>query len=121
LRDLPIAANPAVTPVDVHVVAGRKFLVEFHVAHEGGAGMTRFQQIVAENGVLRETSGHGALEGVHIVNALCRYTSLPENILIHVGHFPRVGIDARVAGKSRTNQDRRALGRLTPTRGCRML
>jgi hypothetical protein len=99
LRDLPIAANPAVPPVNVHVVAGGIFLVELHVAHEGRAGMARFQQIVAEDGVLREAPVHGPLEGIHIVDAFADERAFLENILIHVGHFPRVGIDARVAGK----------------------
>ena len=75
------------------------FFVEFHVADQGGAGVARFQQIVAENGVLRKASGHGSLEGVHIVNSFADERAFLEKILIHVGHLPRVRIDAGLAGE----------------------
>ena len=87
------------SPVDVHVVAGRMFFVEFHVADQGGAGMTCFQQIVAEHGVLGEASLHGPLERIHVVDSFSDERAFPKDILIHVGHFPRVGIDARITGE----------------------
>src|ERR1035441_5501969 len=54
---------------------------------------------MTKNGVLRKASGHGTLEGIHIVNAFADKRAFAENILIHVGHFPRVRINARIAGK----------------------
>ena len=61
--------------------------------------MTRFQQVMAENGILREASGHSSREGVHIVDTLSDEGTFMEDILIHVGNRPRVGIDSDVAGK----------------------
>ena len=82
--------------------------------------MARFQQVVAEDGVLREAAGDGSLEGVHIVNPFADKRAFPEHILIDVRHFARVRINPASPANSRTNQERRALGRLTPTRGCKM-
>ena len=99
LRDLPVAAHPAVTPVDVHVVAGGMVFVELHIADEGGTGMARLQQIMAEHGVFRAPAVHGPLESIHIVDTLADERAFLKNILIHIGHLPGVGIDPRLAGE----------------------
>ncbi len=85
------------TPIGVRVVARRMLFVEFHVADESGAGMTRFQQVMTQDLVLREASVHGSLEGIHLVNPFSNERAFLENILIHVGNRPRVRINARVA------------------------
>jgi hypothetical protein len=54
---------------------------------------------MTENRVLRKTSGHGTLEGVHIVNAFADKRTFAKHILIDIGHHPRVRINARIAGK----------------------
>ena len=61
--------------------------------------MARFQQVMAENGVLREASIHRLAEGVHIVNSFPDKRAFQEYILIHVGHLPRVWINARITRK----------------------
>ena len=99
LRYLPVAANPTVAPVNVHLVAGRMFLVELHVADEGRTGMTRFQQIVAENCIFRKATLHGTLEGIHVVDSFSDEGAFLENILVHVGDLPGVWINASVAGE----------------------
>ena len=55
---------------------------------------------MAEHGILREASLHGALESIHIVNSFSDKRTFLENILVHVGNGPRVRIDARIAGEN---------------------
>ena len=85
------------SPIDVHAVAGRIFFVEFYVADESAAGVTRFQQVVTQHSVLREAPGQGPLEGIYVVNSFADKRAFAENILIYVGHRPGIGIDSRVA------------------------
>ena len=59
-------------PIGVDVVARRIFLVECHVADQPAAGVDRFQQIVAQDAILRETAGQRALESIDVINRLCR-------------------------------------------------
>src|SRR5205085_9644020 len=99
LHDVPGTPDPAVSPLDVHAVAGRILFVEFYVAGQGAAGVTRFQQVVTQHSVFRETTGQGPLEGIYVVNSFADKRAFAENILIHVGHRPRIRIDSRVARK----------------------
>ena len=99
LRDLPIAPDPAVPPVHIHIVARRMFLIEFHVANQRGPGMARLQQVVAQDGVFRKAPLHGPLEGIHIIDPLADERTFPENILIHIRNLPRVRINSGVPGK----------------------
>ena len=92
-------------------------LVELDVADQRRAGVAGFHQIVAEHAVLRETAGHGLLECIDVVDSFPNKGAFAEQILVHIGNRARVGIDPDVAGKDPTNQERSALGRLTPTRG----
>ena len=83
--------------INVDVVAGRIFFVEFYIGNQSAAGVTRFQQIMTQHSVLREASGQGPLEGVDIVDSFADKRTFAKKILIHIGHRPRVRIDPRVA------------------------
>ena len=54
---------------------------------------------MAKNGVFRETSIHRPLEGIYIVDSFSNKGAFMENVLIGVGDFPCVRIDACVAAK----------------------
>src|SRR5438477_8279702 len=68
-QNLPVASNPAMPPDGVDFVARRIFLVKCHVAHQTAAGVDRFQQVVAQNSILRKAAGQCALESIDVINA----------------------------------------------------
>jgi hypothetical protein len=99
LGDLPIAANPTVAPIDVGVVTGRIFFIQLDVADQRRAGMTGFDQVMAEDRVFGEAAGDGLLKGVHIIDPFANKGPLLEHILIDIRNRARVGVNPDVAGK----------------------
>ena len=69
-----------------------------HVAHQAAAGVDRLEQIVAQNSILRETTGERALESIDVVDAFADERAFVEKILIHIRDRARVGIDPDFAG-----------------------
>ena len=61
--------------------------------------MAGFDQIMAEDGVLREAAGHGSLKRIHIINPFSDKRAFLEKILINVRNRARVRINPDVAGK----------------------
>jgi hypothetical protein len=97
-RNLPISADPAITPGHVCVVAGRIFFVELYVAQETGAGIGAFQQVVAEDAILREAIAECLLEGIELIDPFADEGPFSEQVLIHVRHGACVWIDTGFAG-----------------------
>ena len=64
-----------------------------------GARVRPFEQVVAEQRVLRHASRQRRHERVDVVDALADVAALVEEILIHVRHRGRVRIDADVPGE----------------------
>ncbi len=58
-----------------------------------------FEEVVAEQRVLRHAAGERRLEGVDVVDALAGVGALAEQILVDVGDRRRVGIDAARRGE----------------------
>ncbi len=110
--ELPVAADPAVASLDVGAVAGRIFLVQLHVAEQAGAGVAALQQIVAEYAVFRKAASQRLLERRDVVNTLADEGAFLERVLIHIGHRPRIRVDAWLAaiqaGIARLLGDRQA-------------
>jgi hypothetical protein len=67
---------------------------EFDIAHQRRARVAAFQQVVAENQMLREAPVDGLAKGVHIVDPLADERAFAEHILVDIRHFARVGVDA---------------------------
>src|SRR5438128_11192121 len=97
-QNLPVASNPAMPPDGVDFVARRIFLVKCHVAHQTAAGVDRFQQVVAQNSILRKAAGQCAPESIDVINAFADERALAEKILINIRDSAGVGIDSDFAG-----------------------
>ena len=82
-----------------HAVARGKFLDHFDIGGEAGAREYALQQIVAENGALRDLSGESTLKDIDFVNSLAGIGALVEQILINIRNRERVGIEAVGAGE----------------------
>ena len=82
---------------DVGCIGRGIFLVDLNIGQQARARVTALDQVMAEDGVVREARGHRALEGIHLVDALADERSLAEYILVHVGNRARVGVDAGIA------------------------
>ncbi len=98
-QQLPVAARPAMLALGGDVVAGGKLLDHLDIGGEAGAGEDAFEQIVAEQRVLRHAAGERRLEGIDVVDALAGVGALAEQVLVDVGDRRRVGIDAAGAGE----------------------
>ena len=81
----------------VGAVAGGRILDQLHIAEQPRSRVAAFEQVVAEDAVLRQPAGEGAFEGVDVVDALADERAFTEPILVDVGHGARVGVDAGVA------------------------
>ena len=95
---LPVAANPAMPALHVRAVAGGILLVQLGVAHQARPDIATFQQVVAQDPVLREPPAECPLERVDLVDSLADERAFAEDVLVHVGDRARIGIDARLAG-----------------------
>ena len=98
---MPVAADPPLLPLQRCQVARRILVEDLDVGHESRARVRAFDQVVTQQGILREAIASRALEGGDIINPLAGVRALAEEILIHIGHRRRVGIHAGVAGKDR--------------------
>ena len=98
-QQLPVAANPAMPSFDIGTVARRVLLVDLHVAEQAGSCITPFDQVVAENLVIRQATFQGAGERVHVVDALADEGTLLEQVLVNVRYRASVGIDAGITAK----------------------
>ena len=108
-QQLPVSADPAMAAADVGGIGGGIFLVHLNIGQQARARVTALDQVMAEDGVVREARGHRALEGIHLVDALADERSLAEYILVYVGNRARVGVDAGIAAEqSRIVRARRA-------------
>ena len=98
-------------PVDICVISRRIFFVQLNVADQCGPSVASLDQVMAEHRILRETAGDRLLESIDIIDPFANKRSFLENVLVHVRY--RAGIRVN-------SQERPALGRVTPTRGCKM-
>ena len=74
-------------------IAGGKLLHHLDVGREPGAREDTLQEIVAEDGILRNLSLQSGLEAVDIVDSLAAIGTLPEQVLVDVGRGERIGIE----------------------------
>ncbi len=96
-QQLPVAARPAVLALGGDVVTGREFVDHLDIGGKTGAREDAFEEVVAQQRVLRDAAGQGRFEGVDIIDALAGIRTFAEQVLIDVGDRGRIGIDARPA------------------------
>ena len=110
-QQLPVAAGPSVMANGPDVVPRREFLDDLHIRGEPGAREHALEEIVTEQGRVGRAVGKGGLECVDVVDALSGVGSLPEQILIHVGHGRGVGVDSAHAREDPLKERAFAAGR----------
>ncbi len=74
---------------------------QFDVAHQGGAGVGAFDQVVAEQRVFREAPLQHGAQGIHFVDALAGEYALAEKILVDIGNGARINIETGLSGIQR--------------------
>ena len=75
----------------------RIFLIEHYIAQQPRPRITPFQEIVAEDPVLGETSFERSLEGINFVYAFADERAFTKQVLVNIGNSTRIGIDAGLA------------------------
>ena len=100
-QQLPVAPHPTVLPLGVDLVAGRVFLDHLDVGDQAGSGIVAFQQVMRQDGVLRNPVTQGGLERVNLIDALAAERSATEEILVDVGDGHRVGRQTALGGVDR--------------------
>ena len=78
LRDLPIAADPAMLTMAETCVVGRQSLEDFDVAGEGHADVRALDQVVTEKGLGRESVSQDGMKCPDVVNGFSVKDGIPE-------------------------------------------
>ena len=92
-QQLPVAARPAMLAPRSDVVTRRKLLDHLDVGSQSGAREHAFEQVVAEQRVVRHAAGQRGFERVDVIDALAGVRAFAEQVLIDVGCGRGVRID----------------------------
>nr|GFC86757.1 hypothetical protein [Tanacetum cinerariifolium] len=84
---------------DVRAIARGVLLVHLHIAQQTGARIATFDQIVAEDLVVRQATFQRAGKSIHLVDALADERALLEQVLIDVRDRSGIGIDTGIAAE----------------------
>ena len=95
-QKLPVATRPAMVARHVDIIAGRIILDHLHVADQSAARIAAFEQVMAEDGVFRDTVLQRRLEGVDVVKPLAGESAFSQQILIGIGHGEDIRVDAAI-------------------------
>ncbi len=99
IRNLPIATNPAMLPLDKAQIILRELIIELDIAGQAHADVSAFDQIMAEEPRFGEPAGKHPAEGAHIIDAFAVVGALAGQVLIDIGNRIGIGIDADRVGK----------------------
>ena len=69
-----------------HQVVRRELVEQFHIGDQPRAGEDAFEQVVAQERVLRDQIRHGLIEHVQVVDPLAGVAALAEEVLVDVGN-----------------------------------
>ncbi len=92
-QQLPIAAGPAMLASCGDLVARREFLDDLDVGGQARAREDPLQEIMAEDGVIRNPAGQRSLENVDIVDSLADIRAFLEEVLVDVRDRERVRVE----------------------------
>jgi hypothetical protein len=93
-QQLPVAARPAVQARGRDVRMHGRFLDETHFAQTGAAHQRAFEQVVAEDLVVRQAMAQHLGRSLHMDEPLARERALAEEILVHLGASGAVRVHA---------------------------
>src|SRR5690606_38503749 len=69
-QKLPVATRPPMRTLCGHIVTGRKLFDHLDIRGQASARENTLEQVMAEQGVVRDSTGHCRFEGVDVINAL---------------------------------------------------
>lgn len=72
------------TPLDVGQITRRVLFIKLSIAHEARAGITAFDQIVAQDTVIRQAFIQGLVNDPDVIYAFANERPFTENILINI-------------------------------------
>ena len=121
LRDLPVAAHPAMLAPGVGAVVRGIVVDDFDVGEQPHARVGAFDQVVAEQRIAGEAAFEHGMQSVDFIDALAGEDAFAIQILVYVGDGAACRCRSR-SGRSRWQPGGNAMPSctLTPTRGCRM-
>ena len=96
---MPIAANPSVQAGHPGEVVAGKIVDHFQVGAERDARKQAFEEIVAQQRVVRHPAVQRSFKGVDIVDAFADVAAFAEQILIHIRYGGGVRIETDMPGK----------------------
>ena len=120
LRNLPVAAHPAVLAARVGAVVRGIVVDQFDIADQPGARVGAFDQVVAQQGIAREALVQHRVQRGNFVDAFAGEDAFAVEILVGVGDGAAVDVEAGLAGVDGCQPRARRRLTLTPMRGCRM-
>ncbi|OPZ66851.1 MAG: hypothetical protein BWY81_01636 [Firmicutes bacterium ADurb.Bin467] len=93
-QNLPVAARPAVQPLEVGGKRLREAVVERYVRDERRARILALDQVVAQYPAVGQRPLERVHERAHVVDALAREAAGAREVLVEVRHRHRVRVDA---------------------------
>src|SRR4030043_1056246 len=109
IRDLPITANPTMVPAGVAQVTLRELIIELNITGQAHPDVSAFNQIMAQQPLLRKPPRQHSTEGSHIINSLAMVGAFTGEILIDIGNGLGVWVNSdRVSEESAERRTARA-------------
>ena len=109
-QHLPVPSHPSVASPGVDLVRRGLSVENLDVARKRAASEDALKKVVAEKSSLGNPAAQRGRKRVHIVDAFTDERPLPEEVLVHVGHCRRVGVDTALgSGDARVASLRREL------------
>ena len=94
---LPVAAYPAMFAADVRTVMRRVIVDDFDIGSQSRSRVRALYEVMAKQGVSRETILKHGMEDGDFINALAGKAALAKQILIGIGNSARVYIESALA------------------------
>ena len=96
---MPVAAGPPVLASRGDPVVGWGRLEELDIGDQPGPGEDALEEIVTQQGVLGDASRQRRFEDVELIDPFAGVGTLPEEVLVDVGHRGGIWVDATRAGR----------------------
>ena len=98
LRNLPVAAHPAVFAAVVGAVVRRVVVDKLDVGGQACARIGAFDQVVAQQGIARKAAVEHGVKRCNFIDSLAGKNALAKEILVGIGDGARINIESALAG-----------------------
>jgi hypothetical protein len=86
-------------PAGVAQVILRELIIEFDITGQAHSDVSAFNQVMAQQPLLRKPPGQHSTEGSHIVDAFAMVGTFTGEILIDIGNGLGIGVNSDRVGK----------------------